>query len=108
MDPIGSLLIFLIPLMPWAAIYMIVRHGPIRNRWWRGENALGFAFFVGAITFSVGFFGPMIVAPGANQGPLLGILYTGPLGLLVGAVWGLFRAAGRRSGRSSGTGGARA
>jgi hypothetical protein len=44
---------------------------------------------IGAIGFVGGFFGPMIFAPGANQGPLLGILITGPLGVLVGALGGL-------------------
>jgi hypothetical protein len=33
-----------------------------------------------------GFLGPMILAPEANQGPLLGIFITGPLGLVVGAI----------------------
>lgn len=40
---------------------------------------------VGGFGFVVGFFGPMIFAPGANQGPLLGIFITGPLGILFGA-----------------------
>ena len=44
---------------------------------------------VGATGFSIGFFGPMILAPGANQGPLLGILITGPLGALLGLVIGV-------------------
>ena len=35
------------------------------------------------------FFGPMILAPEANQGPLLGIFITGPLSMVVGAVGGL-------------------
>jgi hypothetical protein len=35
-----------------------------------------------------GFFGPMILTPEANQGPMLGIFITGPLGLLVGAIAG--------------------
>jgi len=47
------------------------------------------AFVVGGVSFCAGFFGPLIFAPQANQGPLLGILITGPLGLLVGAVSGL-------------------
>jgi hypothetical protein len=47
------------------------------------------ALVVGAIGFIGGFFGPMIIVPGANQGPLLGILITGPLGVLIGAVGGL-------------------
>src|SRR6188508_370092 len=47
------------------------------------------ALVVGAIGFIGGFFGPMIIVPGANQGPLLGILITGPLGVLIGAIGGL-------------------
>jgi hypothetical protein len=42
----------------------------------------------GAVGFSAGFFGPMIFAPGANQGPLLGIFITGPLGLMLGGAGG--------------------
>jgi len=38
----------------------------------------------------------MIVTPGANQGPLLGIFISGPLGLALGLVWGLIRATRRR------------
>ena len=46
------------------------------------------ALVVGGIGFSAGFFGPILLAPGANQGPLLGIFITGPLGFLLGAVGG--------------------
>ena len=46
---------------------------------------------LGAVAFAVGFFGPIIWAPGANQGPLLGIFITGPLGFVVGLGWGVFR-----------------
>jgi hypothetical protein len=49
------------------------------------------ASVVGSISFAVGFFGPMIWAPDANQGPLLGIFYTGPLGTLAGLALGLIR-----------------
>jgi uncharacterized membrane protein len=38
----------------------------------------------------------MIFAPGANQGPLLGVLYTGPFGLVLGVIWGAIRASRRR------------
>lgn len=48
---------------------------------------------VGGIGFAAGFFGPIIFNPEANQGPLLGIFITGPigftLGVLLGAVYGL-------------------
>lgn len=47
------------------------------------------AVLVGTVGFCGGFFGPMIVAPDANQGPLLGLLITGPLGFLLGGVGGL-------------------
>jgi len=42
----------------------------------------------GGLGFSAGFFGPILFAPDANQGPLLGIFITGPLGFLLGAVGG--------------------
>ncbi len=51
--------------------------------------ALG-AVVLGAIGFCGGFFGPMIFAPQANQGPLLGIFITGPLGFVIGGVAGFF------------------
>lgn len=47
------------------------------------------AIVVGAIGFCGGFFGPMIFAPEANQGPLLGLFFTGPLGFLLGGIGGL-------------------
>jgi hypothetical protein len=42
----------------------------------------------GAIGFCAGFFGPIFFAPEANQGPLLGIFITGPLGFVLGGVGG--------------------
>jgi len=49
------------------------------------------AILTGAIGFVLGFFGPMIFTPGANQGPLLGLFITGPLGFLLGAIGGAIR-----------------
>lgn len=46
-------------------------------------------FTVGSVAFAIGFFGPMFWAPDANQGPLLGIFYTGPLGALAGFAVGV-------------------
>lgn len=46
------------------------------------------ALVVGGIGFAGGFFGPMVFAPEANQGPLLGIFITGPLGAVIGAIGG--------------------
>jgi hypothetical protein len=46
------------------------------------------AVILGGLGFAGGFFGPIIFMPGANQGPLLGIFITGPLGFVFGAVAG--------------------
>lgn len=46
------------------------------------------AFLLGGIGFIAGFFGPIIFRPDANQGPLLGIFFTGPIGFLVGLIAG--------------------
>jgi hypothetical protein len=59
--------------------------------------ALYWAAVVGALGFCGGFFGPMIFTPEANQGPLLGIFITGPLGFIVGGMGGLIYAVWRRS-----------
>jgi hypothetical protein len=39
--------------------------------------------FVGLIA---GFFGPLLFLPGANQGPIVGIFFTGPLGAIAGLI----------------------
>ena len=45
------------------------------------------AVLLGAVGFNAGFFGPLILTD-ANQGPLLGLFITGPLGFMVGAIAG--------------------
>jgi len=47
------------------------------------------ALLLGGIGFAAGFFGPMVLAPDANQGPMLGIFLTGPGGALAGALLGV-------------------
>jgi len=67
-----------------------------RYVWLRSASASGgfvrstmmSALVTGAVGFTAGFFGPMIFVPGANQGPLLGIFITGPLGLMLGGAGG--------------------
>lgn len=49
------------------------------------SSMLHSAITIGAIGFCAGFFGPIE----ANQGPLLGIFITGPLGFLLGGVGGV-------------------
>ncbi len=53
------------------------------------------AVIVGGLGFVLGFFGPMIFAPGANQGPMLGLFITGLAGVVIGAIAGAMYA-GRR------------
>lgn len=43
---------------------------------------------LGIVGFLGGFVGPVIFTPEANQGPLLGIFITGPLGFVLGLVVG--------------------
>jgi hypothetical protein len=50
------------------------------------------AVIVGGVAFAAGFFGPILFTPHANQGPLLGIFFTGPLGSLAGTIIGLLTA----------------
>lgn len=46
------------------------------------------AALVGGVAGALGFVLPVLLTPGANQGPLLGIFVTGPLGAIVGALLG--------------------
>jgi len=48
-----------------------------------------YALVIGGISFSLGFFGPMILDPTSGNGPLLGIFITGPLGCIAGFFIGL-------------------
>lgn len=47
------------------------------------------ALALGAVGGAAGFFGPMILSPDANQGPMLGLFITGPGGAIAGAVLGV-------------------
>ncbi len=54
-------------------------------------SVLRWVLIIGGAGFAAGFFGPMIFAPDANQGPLVGILMSGPGGAILGALlWALF------------------
>lgn len=46
--------------------------------------ALTWGCIAGSICFILGYVGPIILKPEANQGPLLGLFVTGPAGFLVG------------------------
>jgi hypothetical protein len=49
-------------------------------------SVIAWVLIMGGAGFVAGFFGPVIFAPGANQGPLVGILISGPGGVLLGVV----------------------
>ncbi len=84
--------LLLLPVLFWGGAWLAVRHGPFPNRFHRGETWAGFAATVTLIAFLAGFVGPMIFMPKSNMGPLIGLLCTGPAGLVVGLVWGWVRA----------------
>ena len=44
----------------------------------------------GSVGFLLGFLGPILVSPSANQGPLLGIFLTGPAGFILGGIYAGF------------------
>lgn len=50
------------------------------------KPGLRWPLLLGAAGFAVGFFGPIVFVPEANQGPLVGILITGPAGAVLGLV----------------------
>lgn len=54
----------------------------------------------GAVGFLGGILGPILFAPEANQGPLIGIFITGPAGAIFGTIVGM--AAARARGPDSG------
>ena len=43
-----------------------------------------------AAGFLIGYIGPILVQPGNNLGPLLGIFFTIPLGFVLGLLVGFF------------------
>ena len=51
-------------------------------------SALISAVVLGASSLVVGFIGPILFTPEANQGPLLGIFITGPVGFILGGLVG--------------------
>jgi hypothetical protein len=50
---------------------------------------------LGSTGFAAGFYGPLILLPDANQGPLFGIFITGPLGAVLGMALGAILSAVR-------------
>jgi hypothetical protein len=59
-----------------------------RRRIGVGFVVLSVALIFGGLGLSIGFLGPMLFDLDANQGPMLGIFITGPLGFVLGAIIG--------------------
>lgn len=55
----------------------------------RAGWAAAFAGSLGVAGFIAGFVGPIVLDPASNQGPLVGIFFTGPLGVVLGIVLGI-------------------
>lgn len=88
-DPIGAALGAVAGTVGWLAWWFALRGDRPEHRA-RMRLALLGGFILGGIGFVLGFFGPLVIAPDANQGPLLGIFITGPAGFVVGTLAGTF------------------
>jgi hypothetical protein len=90
--------IFWVPLTLWLLTMSVLcfrsslfghqaaSRASIRASWRAG-------WIIGVVGLAIGFIGPLVIYPKASLGPLLGILLTGPLGFVVGALGaGLVRA----------------
>ncbi|SRR5258705_1276698 len=80
---IGACTLLFVALCGWFALR---GHRPASRA--RMKLALLSGLVVGAAAFAIGFFGPLVWAPDANQGPLLGIFVTGPIGFVIGTAFG--------------------
>jgi hypothetical protein len=54
------------------------------------DNIIKSAMLIGGISFAVGFVGPLLFSS-SNIGPLIGIFITGPIGGMVGVIWGIVK-----------------
>ena len=93
----GALLLFVHAPLWLSSVMAIVAAAAVSRYVWRhtaslqpglvNSVVLG-ALASGGIGFAGGFFGPILLMPEANQGPLLGIFITGPLGFVLGVIGG--------------------
>lgn len=81
--PIASWLVTMGLLCWWSALVGLRgdSRARIRTSWHAG-------WVVGGVALALGFIGPLVLSPNATLGPLLGILLTGPVGFVLGAIVG--------------------
>jgi hypothetical protein len=79
--PISLWLVTMGLLLWWAALG---GHHPASRARIGASWRMG--WLVGGAGLALGFLGPLVLTPKANLGPLLGILLTGPLGFVLGAL----------------------
>ncbi|HET9951482.1 MAG TPA: hypothetical protein VFS09_06765 [Candidatus Eisenbacteria bacterium] len=92
-DPMGA--IFAAWAVTMAAYgWWFALRGHVAESRRRMRFALTGGLLLGGIGFILGFFGPIVLKPDANQGPLLGIFVTGPLGFVLGSGLGWIFARG--------------
>ena len=86
-QPMTLIVSILIALIICFCIWMVLVHfsGPTISK------ILKIGLITGGIFFVLGYVGPILLFPGANQGPLLGIFITGPLGLIAGVIYWAFK-----------------
>lgn len=80
--PIALWLVAMGLLCWWTAL------GPLPATRARIQASWRAGWWVGAAGLAVGFVGPLLVTPESGLGPLLGILITGPVGFVLGALGG--------------------
>ncbi len=90
-DRLSDSMAMIVPIVVAGAAALLAT----RLVWTQTMNPQGFVnlmamggLLAGTVGFCGGFFGPMILSPGSNQGPLLGLLITGPLGAVLGIIGG--------------------
>ena len=89
LDPFSGMLTFFPATVAILCGWFALRgHRPESRRHMRVTMRAG--LIVGGIGLAAGVIGPVIFTPESNQGPLLGIFITGPLGFIFGAAIGWF------------------
>jgi len=80
----------IIALFNWALAVVLLRENGARSRSDFRRVAV-WSISIGFVSFLGGFLGPLYLWPESPQGPLLGIVISGPVGATVGCIAGAVR-----------------